>query len=234
MTKDSKNQKASEKAVVTEDFQDKLSQSEEFISKNKNILMGLAGAIILAIAGVVYFNHNQNEQNLAAQEQKFASVFYFEADSLDKALEGDADHPGLSFVAKEYDNTKAGKLANLYVGVIHLQQGEYQLAIDHLKKFDAEDLLLQARAYSLIGDAYMELENHGEALNYYKKASEYKPNEQFTPTYMMKAALAYEKTQDFKGAVSMYDKAITLYPKAQEINDFKKFKARAEALANNQ
>jgi len=41
-----------------------------------------------------------------------------------------------------------------------LKQGKFEDAIEYLKKFNAGDLLIQARAYSLIGDAYLELKDN--------------------------------------------------------------------------
>ncbi len=77
----------------------------------------------------------------------------------------------------------------------------------------------------------MELEKYDEAASYYKKASDYKPNEQFTPVYLMKLALAYESLKDNKKASEAYDIILTQYPKSPELNDAKKYKARVDALA---
>jgi Tetratricopeptide repeat. len=64
------------------------------------------------------------------------------------------------------------------------------LAIYHLEDFKVNDLLVQPRAYSLMGDAYMEQKDYENAAKYYDKASSYEPNKQFTPIYLMKAGLA--------------------------------------------
>src|SRR5690606_15446369 len=161
------------------------------------------------------------------------AVYDFEADSLNKALNGDARYKGLSAIADEYSGTKAGNLAKFYAGVIYLKQGKFQEAIDRLEDFSSDDLILQGRAYALIGDANMELNKANEAAEMYMKAANYKANEYFAPQYLMKAGVAYEAAKNYKEAANVYDKIITSYAAAMEVNDAKKYKARAEMLASN-
>jgi TolA-binding protein len=160
----------------------------------------------------------------------FQAVFYFEADSLSKALNGDGQHQGLLSVADEYGSTKAGNLAKFYAGVALLKQGKYQEAHDQLADYKSDDLILQGRAYALQGDANMELGKKQEAADLYIKAADYKANEFFSPQYLMKAGMAYEENKDYASALEVYDRLVTSYPNAAEVNDAKKYKARAEVL----
>ena len=89
--------------------------------------------------------------------------------------------------------------------------------------------MVQARAYSLIGDAYMEQKKFDEAARYYDKASSYKPNKEFTPTYLMKAALAYEKLNDLEKAKAAYQTIIDTYFDSNEVQNAKKYKAKLGA-----
>lgn len=232
MAKNQNDTQANESVENSGAFIDNLDQSGEFIQKYKNVLLGIAGALVLAVAGIVFYNYTITKQNNEAQEMMFSSVYYFEADSLAKALEGDERSPGLLHVAENFSRTEAGNLANFYVGVIYLKQGRFDEAITYLENFSSSDLLLQARAYSLIGDAHMEKGNFEEAVSKYKLAADYRPNEQFTPNYIMKAGLAYEMKSDFNSAVSMYDRIIQKYPGSQEFNDARKYRARAESLSS--
>ncbi len=85
---------------------------------------------------------------------------------------------------------------------------------------------MQARAYSLIGDAYMEEENFEQAVDYYRKAASYKPNKYYTPTYLMKEALACEKLNDTAGAKKAYQTIIDQYWESAEFQNARKFIAR--------
>ncbi|MDX5442265.1 MAG: tetratricopeptide repeat protein [Hymenobacteraceae bacterium] len=210
---------------------DRLSQSEEFVRKNRGILIGVFAAIaILIVGGFLYYNW-RTSQNQEAQVAMFPAVAYFEADSLNKALNGDGQNEGLIAIADDYSGTKAGNLANFYAGVAYLKQGQFQKAIEYLDEFESDDLVLQSRAYSLIGDANMELGNKEQAADMYLKAANHKANAFFSPQYLMKAGIAYESMNKYSEAAEAYDKIITNYAASSEITDAKKYKARAEMLA---
>ena len=211
---------------------ERFAKTEEFVRTNRKVVFILGGIIALAIAGVFVYKYYTSSQNQIAQNEMFQAVFYFEADSLDKALNGDGNNYGFLDIIDEYKMTDAANLSHFYAGAAYLKQGKYEEAIDHLQSFDASDLLLQGRAYGLIGDAYMELGNYNDAANYYTKAADYKPNEFFTPEYLMKEALAYEKLNDYQAAIAAYDKIIEKYAKANEYQNARKQKARLEALAS--
>ncbi|MDF2454255.1 MAG: hypothetical protein K0R51_248 [Cytophagaceae bacterium] len=200
------------------------------VEKYKNLLLILLGLVTLGIAGYFYYQYTLEESNEEAANAIYPAVYFFEQDSLDKALKGDGKVLGLLDISETYSGTKTGKLAHFYTGVIYLKQGKFEEAISHLNDFSSSDYLLQARAYSLIGDANSELEKYDEAASYYKKAADYKPNEQFTPVYLMKLALAYESLKENKKASDTYDIILTKYPKSPELNDAKKYKARVDAL----
>jgi len=212
----------------SEAIQEKIVGVEHWIESNPKIIIGVVAALVLAVGGYFgwkYYIDNQEEQ---AQKEMFQAVHYFEADSLDLAFNGDGNNLGFKQIIDDYGLTPAGNLANFYAGVIFLKQGKFEQAISYLNSFSANDMLVQARAYSLIGDAYMEQKNYESASTYYNKASDYNPNKQFTPTYLMKAALAYEKLNQNDKAKEVYQKIIDTYFESSEVQNAKKYKARLE------
>lgn len=204
---------------------------DSFFDKNKKIIYGVLGLILAVSIGYAGYNYYSGTQDAEAQKEMFTAVNYFERDSLDLALNGDKVNRGFIDIADEYSFSKSANLANFYIGAIYLKKGKYEDAIEYLKKFSSSDLLVQARAYSLTGDAYMELNDLENAISYYKKASDYKPNEYFTPRYLMKLGVAYEANKDYAGAAQAYTKIVDEYSKSQEYNDARKYKARAEEMA---
>jgi tetratricopeptide (TPR) repeat protein len=205
-----------------------LGKSEEFLKKNTRLLSIVLCAIVIAAAGYFYYKYQNNEKDKEAQAELFGAVYYFEADSLDKALNGDGKDLGFKDISEDYPHTKAANLANFYTGVIYLKKGKFDDAVTSLENFKSDDLLLQARAYALAGDAKLELKDLDGAAEYYKKAAEYYPNEFFTPRYLLKLAFAHELNKDYEAAVKDYDKIINIYYKSSEANDAKKRKAFAE------
>ncbi len=212
-----------------EALQEKLEGIEHWAEKNLKLLAIVVGVVILAVGGFFGFRYYVDQQDGVAQKEMFQAIRYFEADSLNLALNGDGNNLGFLQIIDDYSMTKAGNLANFYTGVIYLKQGKFPLAIFHLEDFSADDLLVQARAYSLIGDAYMEQKKYDEAARYYDKASAYKPNKEFTPTYLMKAALAYEKLNDLEKAKAAYQTIIDKFFDSSEVQNAKKYKAKLEA-----
>jgi TolA-binding protein len=74
----------------------------------------------------------------------------------------------------------------------------------------------------------MEENNFEEAAKYYNKAANYKPNKYFSPAYLMKEALAYEKLNQNDKAKEVYDKIITDFWESAEYQNARKFKAKLE------
>ncbi len=224
-------------AVVTQPVEksealaDKLLTGEAFSQRNRNILLGVLAAVVLVVGGLVGFNYYKGIKDQEAQSVLFPAVYHFESDSLNKALKGDGANEGLVDVADQYGMTKAGNLAKFYAGTAYLKQGKFDEAIEYLKDFESSDFLVQARAYALLGDAYMEKNQLGEAVNYYEKAADYKPNEYFTPSYLMKLALAQELNKDNGAAIQTYEKVIKNYPASAEAINAKKYKSKLEGSA---
>lgn len=211
---------------------ERFAKTEAFVKTNRTFVFSIGGIIALAIAGIFIYKSYTANQNEIAQNEMFQAVYYFEADSLEKALNGDGNNYGFLDIIDEYGMTDAANLSHFYAGSVYLQQGKFQEAIDHLKQFSSSDLLLQGRAYSLVGDAYMEMGNFIDAAKSYEKAADYKSNEFFTPDYLMKAGLAYEKQGDYTSAIANYDEIINKYVQANEYQDARKQKARLEALSS--
>jgi TolA-binding protein len=211
-----------------EALKEKLEGAENWLEQNPKIVVGIAAAILIIVGGYFAFNYYKNNQNILAQNEMFQAVYYFEADSLDKALNGDGNNLGFLQIIDEFGITDAANLANYYAGVSYLKQGKYELARLYLEDFSASDLLIQARAYSLVGDSYMEEQKYDDAAKYYSKAANYKPNKYFSPTYLMKEALAYEKLNQNDKARETYDKIINQYWESSEYQNARKFKARLE------
>jgi tetratricopeptide (TPR) repeat protein len=208
---------------------EKVEGVEHWVEQNPKIIIGIVGALVLLVGGYFGFRYWVGARDAEAQKEMFQAVRYFEADSLTLAFKGDGNNLGFEQIAEDYRWTPAANLANYYAGVINLKQNKYQLAVFYLEDFESDDILVQARAYSLLGDAYMELKEYNKAAKFYGKASNHKPNKYFTPTYLMKEALAYEKLDDTQKAIRAYDRIINEFWDSAEFQNARKYKARLEA-----
>lgn len=207
---------------------EKVEGAEQWIERNPKIVFGVLGIIALLVGGYFGFRYWSGTQDDQAQKEMFQAVRYFEADSLNLAMNGDGNNLGFKQIIDDYSMTDAGNLANYYAGATCLKQGKYQLAVFYFEDFKSDDQLVQARAYSLMGDAYMEQKKFEDAAKYYSKAADYKPNKYFTPTYLMKAALAYEKSTQNDKAIKAYQRVIDEYFESNDFRNARKYKARLE------
>ena len=207
----------------------RLADSENFVRSNRNVLLGLLALVVLAVVGGFGYYTWKNSQDAKAQASLFRAVSHWESDSLSQALKGDGKAPGLVTVANEYGSTKAGNLANFYAGVASLKQGKFKEALDYLEDFSSDDYLVQGRAYSLMGDAQLELNKPKEAADLYAKAADHNANEYFSPGYLLKEATARELAKDNEGATKAYDRIISEYPTAPEVAEARQYKAKLDA-----
>lgn len=226
-----KNTKEEEEIIV--DVEEVYSKTEEFINKHQVQLLGGVAVIVFLILG--YFSYQKFylaplEQE--AQSQMFVAEQYFQKDSFNIALNGDATYLGFLEIAEEYGSTKAGNLAHYYAGISHLRLGQFDEAIAHLKKFDSDDAMLSAIAIGARGDAHMELGDAAEALGLYEKAAKASVNDFTTPVYLMKAGLAAEKLTKYDKAVTFYARLKDEFPTSKEGRDAEKYLARAQTFLN--
>ena len=76
---------------------------------------------------------------------------------------------------------------------------------------------MQAIAYGTIGDAYSELKNTDEALNYYKKAGAHFPeDEAISSEYLYRAASLLELNGKVDDAVEIFKEIKSKYPKSEK------------------
>jgi TolA-binding protein len=209
----------------------RLEKGEDFLKNNSKIFAGVLIAAIVLIGGILFFQINTANQNETAQKEMFQAVYFFEQDSIQLALNGDGINPGFLSIVEEYPRTDAANLAHFYIGSINLSERNYQEALNHLVQFSADDYLVQAKAYSLVGDANMELSNVDAAITNYKKAVETNENKYFTPKYLNKLAVAYEESGKIDEAIATYATIEDKYYESFEFSGARKHKARLEGLA---
>jgi tetratricopeptide (TPR) repeat protein len=208
-----------------------LSRSEQFIERNQNLIVWVVAVIVLIIAGYIGFTRFiLTPRAEEARAEMFMAEKYFENDDYEQALEGDGTYPGFLDIISDYRMTSAANLSRYYAGISYLRQGDYEMAIDHLKRFRARDQILGAMAYGAIGDAYLEMEDMQQASRYYRKAYRYKPNNFTTPLFLQKAGLLFEEMGEYNNALSLYERIKNEYPDSNEGRTIDRYIARAKAM----
>ncbi len=220
-----KDKKISDEPIV--DVQEVYSKTEQYVEDNKNSLLIIAGILVVLFAGYFAVTRLYLEpKNEEGMNLIWKAEYWFEIDSLDKALVGDESYYGFEYVADEYGSTDAGALASYYAGQIYMKKGEFEYAIEYLKKADLDDELAGAVALGTIGDAYVELGQYGEALSYYSKAISHSDNMLTAPIYLKKAGLVYEDQGEFDKALKNFQRIKDEFPKSTEARVIDSYIAR--------
>ena len=201
-----------------------LSKTEQFIEDNRNVLISIIGAIIIVFLSFYgYKNFYKTPLNKKAQNQLFIGEQYFEKGEFQIALNGDENFPGLLNIIENYSNTQSGNLARYYTGISYLRLGKFENAIQTLEKYNSEDKLLLSIAKAAIGDAFSEINQPKEAIEYYNKAIKISENNLTTPIFLMKCAILYESEQQFKEAKSCYLTIQSDYPESSQAKNIEKY-----------
>ncbi len=226
-----------QKKTVQEDnlqeLESALTRTERFIESNGKVISIVVGAIVVVVAGVLAFNkfYIQPKED-EALSQMFMAENYFEKDSFNLAINGDGNYLGFLDIIDDYGITKSANRAKYYAGISYLHLGQYEEAIDYLKKFKTDDLLLSPVKEGAIGDAMLELGKKEDALSQYKKAYSATENELTTPVYKMKAAAILESMNQYADALKLYEEIKKEYPQTAEGSTVDKYIARVKVQMN--
>ncbi len=208
-----------------------LGKSEQFIERNQKIIIIIVVAIVAIVLGYIgYKKLYLAPKEKEAQGQMFMAQKYFEMDSLNLALNGDGNALGFLNIIDDYGITKSGNLAHYYAGMCFLKKGEFENAIEHLKKFSSDDEFLSSLSLGAMGDAYLELGNNDKALDYYLKAAKNRDNDFTSAQFYFKAGFVYEELKQYDKAIEMYDKIKKEYSRSFEARDIDKYIERAKGL----
>jgi TolA-binding protein len=229
--KETKKSEQNELIENPEVIAEKLVPAEDFLKSNSKILAGILAVAVVLIGGVLFFQYNTQQQNEKAQAEMFQAVYFFEQDSVDFALNGDGINKGFLTIIEDYPRTDAANLSHFYTGSIYLSQKKFEDALTHLEEFSSDDYLVQAKAYSLIGDANLELGKTEEAIAQYTKAARTNENKFMSPKYLAKLAVAQEEAGKVEDAIKTYTEIEEKYYESFEFAAARKHKARLEGLA---
>ncbi len=211
-------------------IEESLTKAEMYVEKNKNSLMVIVVAIAVgfsAFFGYDRFYVQPNEENAATE--MYMAEKNFELGKFQEALDGDEQFAGLLEIIESYGSTNSGNLAEYYAGISYFKLGDAEAAIEHLDNFSSDDEMLAPIAKGAIGDAFSELGQNEEALNYYITAAELRTNDFTTPVFLMKAANVAYSLGDKKQALSLYTRIQDEFSSSREGQNIGKYITRIRA-----
>lgn len=212
-----------------ENVNEALSTTGQWIIEHQNILEWILLTVVAIVAaGVLLNTYVFKPKAVEANNENAKAVVYFQQGDFEKALNGDdSECIGFEAVADQYSLYQPGKLAALYAGICYYQQGDFEMAAKFLKKFSADDMIIDPAASQLLGDAYVELGEYGKAISAYKSAAKSKSS-LIAPMSLKKMGLVYLEQGKNKDAKSAFETIKADYPTSNEAQDIEKYIAIAE------
>jgi tetratricopeptide (TPR) repeat protein len=222
-----------ETAGVLNTLEETATKSEKWIETNsKPLFSALVAIVVLFLCFLGYTKYVSQPNELeAANELAFPRKFYDQASKagvgidslLMLGLEGADGNYGFLDIAASYSGTSAGNLANYYAGVSYLEMKQYDKAIEYLENFDSEDEMLGPVALGAVGDAFADINQAEQALEYYEKAAKKKNNDFTAPLFLYKAGMTAMQLEEFDKAATLFTKIKENYPTSAEAKDVEKF-----------
>ncbi len=199
--------------------------------KNKKLINGVLTAVLLIGAGIfAYFRLYLEPRESKAASKVFYAQQYFAADSVERALQGDGQHPGFAKIAKDYSGTKTANLCHYYAGICYLKMGNFKNAIKQLEDFDGKGTLLATAGAGALGNAYLEDGKVKQAIEQYQEATSVKEDIVQTPMYLYALGTAYELNKQPEEAKKAYARIRDEYPTSMQARDIERSLARLGVL----
>lgn len=241
-TKAEKTEAIEDKSTTAEVFNtldESASKTEEWAVRNQNYIIGAVAAITVIVLGYLGYNKFVAEPKASeAMNEMFTAQQYFEQalngatakDSLyTLSLNGGEGKYGMLDIIDEYGGTPAGNLANYYAGMAYYNLNDYKNTIKYLNDFSTKDEILGPIAKGRIGDAFVQLNQPEDALDYYEKAANMTKNDYTTPMFLFKAANVALTLGKTKKALDHFSTIKENYSKSNEASNIDVFIGKAQA-----
>lgn len=201
-----------------------------FLSHNKNLLIGLAVAVVLAVGGYLFIANQKKAENHRMES------LYFQMTTKVEDRKGEVDSQLISELNSLLDQFKPGDQktrAQLLLADIQHQSRDYDKAIALFKEVaghSSPGSLNFNMAHSGIAYSYEGKKDYKSALTHYKKVMEH-PGEFPLFHIHMSLSRCYELTNDSKNAILILREMETKFPKHADLEKVKLALKRLEGSA---
>lgn len=243
-TKEEVEQVIDEQSTTAEVFNtldETASKTEDWVIKNQKYIFVIIGVVALVVLGYLGYKEfiAKPAQTEAMNDMFQAQQYYNEAvtgtekDSLfNLALNGGEGKFGMLDIIKEHKGTPAANLANYYAGMAYLNMKDYKQAVSYLSEYSSTDQATAPIAKGAIGDAFVQLNQKEDALDYYLQAANLRTNDLTTPMYLYKAGITALDLEKYNDALKYFNRIKEDFSKSTEATNIDVFIGKAEALAS--
>ncbi|HLV62015.1 tetratricopeptide repeat protein [Galbibacter sp.] len=212
-------------------------KTEAWVMNNQKILLGVIGVVVVVVLGFLGYEQFvvKPKEAEASNELFFAQQYFDQAvngtqnDSLYVlALNGADGKYGLLDIIENYSGTEAANLAQYTAGMAYLNTQKYDQAIAHLQEFSSDDEILGSLALGGIGDAFVQLGQQADGLDYYEKAIKNSNNNFTTPKFLFKAGVVLLQDGKASEAAKYFNRIKNEFPNSEEGRTIDIYIGRAE------
>lgn len=216
---------ANKNQTVAVETEQQLNKTEAFFDKYKKaIIIGVVAVIVLIVGGILINNYYLAPREDAASTELAKSQELFNNEQFEQAL------TGFKKVASDYSSTKAGNLAQLYIGLCQANLGKWQEAADALDNFSTKgDQMISPAAEGALGNAYANLKQYDKAVDHLKKAAKMADNNSLSPTFLIQAGEILESQGKKDEALKLYQEIKEKYFQSMQYQNIDAYIERASA-----
>ncbi|MGB1308970.1 MAG: tetratricopeptide repeat protein [Oceanihabitans sp.] len=228
-------------AEVFNTLDETASKTEDWVIKNQKYIFVIIGIVAIVVLGYLGYKEfiAKPAQTEAMNDMFQAQKYYNEAvtgtdkDSLfNLALNGGEGKYGMLDIIKEHSGTEAANLANYYAGMAYLNKKDYKNAVSYLSSYSGNDEATGPIAKGAIGDAFVQLNQKEDALDYYLQAANLRNNTLTTPMYLYKAGITALDLGKANEALKYFTRIKEEFATTKEAANIDVFIGKAEVLAN--
>jgi len=176
----------------------------QYISENTRTVFQVIGAIIIAVAGISYYNHTDNirMENASHIAGRAQNIF----------INGNLDEANVKFerVLIDYPNTLGATQSLVYLLNAAISNNDIAVIDELLSNNDisAEDPHLQAAFYKIQADVIHNKDDFTSAIKYYKRAQVIATSTQSQIGYQLNIASTFLAQNNYENAVQTLQKII--------------------------
>ncbi len=213
---------------VFDTLDDSASKTETFVNQYQNYIIGaILSVLVLFSAYYVYDKFILQPKTIESNLEIFTAQKYFDLaiksdenkDSLfNLALNGAEGKFGFLDIIENYSGTSASNISYYSAGMAYYNLKKYDLAIEFLENFSSDDQILQSLSFATIGDAFVQLNQPEDGLDYYDFALSYSKNSFVRPAILQKAGDLAKELGKLSDAKKYFQEIKDNYPKSNEGN----------------
>ncbi len=201
-------------------------QATDFFEKNRIVVLGVLGAIVLAVVGAFFWNQERAAKNQEASWKLEGIIKRYEAGNYNDAIEGDSTTMGLKEIAKVYSGTPVGEQAKLYLANAYFQLRNYDEAQKVFESISGTAPLVKASALAGEAACYEEKKEYKKAAQLFRRAADMVQNDAIAPIYLENAGRNFDLAGEKSDALVVYETLKKEYPQSANARNVEQIIAR--------